>query len=64
MAESRYSWEASVDVGLLVGILWILGQVFLVLGVLYLVVRVAVGHALKAHRRREVAAAEGTVSHS
>ena len=51
-----------MDVGLLVGIVWVLGQVALVLGVLYWVVRVAVGHALRAHRKKELAVAEGNIS--
>ena len=51
-----------MDVGLLVGILWIFGQVALVVGVLYGTVRVAVGHALRAHHKRELSIAERNVT--
>jgi hypothetical protein len=56
------SLENAVDVGLVVGIVWILGQILLVLGALYVVVRLAVGRALKAHCRRETSTAEGVLS--
>ncbi|BCW68400.1 hypothetical protein NicSoilB4_31630 [Arthrobacter sp. NicSoilB4] len=45
--------EITVDVGLLVGIVWTLGQIGLVLLLLYVVVRLAVTHSLNAHRRSE-----------
>lgn len=49
-----------MDIGLLVGIVWILGQIGLVLLFLYVVLRVAVTDSLKAHRQSEIIRPEST----
>jgi len=50
-----------MDVGLLAGIVWVLGQLGLVLLMLYVVVRVAVTHSLKAYRKGEMIRSESAI---